>query len=88
MVAGFGGVRDAFLAKIVTPPALTIAAVGPNVELSWSAFAPEYLLVTRTNLLVTNGWSPVAVTPVIINGRHTVTLPATNSPVYFNLYGP
>jgi len=82
------GANDAFLAKILltSQPTLTITAPGTNVvALAWRAFQPEYTLESNTNLTSTNIWPTVTNPPVLINGWHTVTLPATNDDLFFRL---
>jgi hypothetical protein len=85
---GFAGVKDAFLAKILQParPTLAIAASGTNVVVTWPAIAPEFVLITHTNVQATNGWRIVDATPVVTNGQQAVTLPATNNSSFFDLY--
>jgi hypothetical protein len=80
-----GGVGDAFVAKFVQPPLLTVSAAGGNVVLAWRAFAPEFNLQSHTNVAAAAGWTLVPQTPVLSNGWHTVTLGATNSARFFRL---
>ena len=74
-----------FIAKILNTAALSIAPAGTNVEVSWPGYAPEFSLQSRTNLLGTNGWSPVSTARVLTNARFVVALPITNAPRFFRL---
>ena len=76
---------DAFIVKMIVPPALTIAATGTNVAVSWPGFT-EFALQSSTNLVATNNaWVGVTNTAVFTNGQHVVTLPGTNSLQFFRL---
>ena len=82
------GTNDTFLAKILlaSQPTLTIAPASTNdVTLAWPAFQPEYVLESNTNLVTTN-WMTLTNTPVLISGWHTVTMPSTNSDLFFRLH--
>lgn len=83
-----GGSVDAFIAKILVEPVLVETLAGPNVLLSWAAYAPEYTLQSNTNVASSNGWVTVTTPPVLSNGWHTVTLGNTNSPLFFRLRKP
>jgi len=83
-----GGTSDGFVGKILNEPSLAVAADSGNVVLSWPAFAPEFRLLTATNLPPTNGWVAVSNSPVVVSGRHTVTLPSTNDAAFFRLRKP
>ena len=83
------GTNDAFLTKILlaSQPTLTIAPADTNnVTLVWSAFQPEYILESNTNLTSTNTWTTVPQPPVSSNGWNTVTLPSTNDDLFFRLH--
>ena len=82
------GTNDTFLAEILltSQPTLTITMLDTNdVQLAWRAFQPEYTLISNTNLTSTNTWPTITNPPVLINGWHTVTLPATNDDLFFRL---
>ncbi len=76
---------DAFLAKIVVQPTLAAALAGNFVQLSWPAFSPEFLLESTPTLGPPAVWSVVSQAPIVSNGFHTVTLPATNPSAAFRL---
>ncbi len=84
----FGGTNDAFMAKIVVEPTLAEVVTGENVVLSWAAFAPEFTLQSKTDVVSSNGWVDVATPPVLAAGWHTVTLGATNDALFFRLRQP
>ena len=82
----YGGGRDAFVAKVLSgTPALSESLAGSNVVLSWSAFASEFVLQSNTSLTNAAGWVNVSVPILFTNGMQTVTLPATNSALFFRL---
>ena len=87
--AGRAGTNaDAFLAILipeVSAPVLTPVAVGTNFQVSWSAFAPQFMLQTSTNIGPAANWIPVEAAPVTANGWLSVTLPATNAAQFFRL---
>lgn len=77
---------DAFVVKMIVPLALTIAATGSEVAVSWPGFTAEFALQTTTNLVTTNNaWVGVTNSAVFTNGQHVVTLPGTNSLQFFRL---
>lgn len=86
--ATLNGPSDAFLAKILlaSHPSLTITPQpASDVTLAWRAFQPEYKLESNTNVASSNSWLVVPQPPVLSNGWHTVTLPATNADLFFRL---
>jgi hypothetical protein len=85
--AVLSGPKDAFIAKIAADPALAIATAGTNAQVSWPAFSPEFTLQSSSGLS-SGGWTGVAVPVIVTNGRHTVTLPATNAQQFFRLRNP
>jgi hypothetical protein len=82
------GTNDTFLAKIALEPTLQSGTAGEAVELRWRAFAPEFALEYSTNSRSAGSWAPVAQTPVLSNGWHTIRLNATNAGGYFRLRAP
>lgn len=75
---------DAFVAKIVTPPALTVTQIGSNVVLSWPAPMPESVLERSDNATLPN-WTPVNKEPTILNGRNTLAVEAADPQSFFRL---
>jgi hypothetical protein len=84
----FGGTNDAFIAKILVTPTLAETISGENVVLSWPAFSSEFRLQSTTDLSSDSDWSLVVASPVVIGGRETVTLGATNDAEFFRLHTP
>ena len=82
------GGTDAFVAKIQPgiTPSLVAALVGSNLQLNWPVFPPGYGLETAPALSPGATWAAVPQTPVLTNGWHTVTLPATNRAAFFRLH--
>ena len=85
----FGGVKDAFLAKLVgdiaVAPTLQITNMGSEVTLSWSTFGPEFSVQTSTDLADPNAWITLATAAVRTNGTFQLQLEATNAASYFRL---
>jgi len=59
---------------------------GPNLNLSYPAWAAGFVLESRTNL--TSPWTPAGVTPTISSNRTVATWPATKGPRCFRLRSP
>ena len=66
-------------------PKLSAAASGHNVVLSWPTNAVGYNLTSRGIVSGTGAWSAVTTTPVVSGANYQVTLPATNSALFFKL---
>jgi hypothetical protein len=64
-------------------PVLEITRNGQAVVLSWPASAQGYGLQSTTGL--SGGWQPVGQTPVLENGKYTVTLVPDSSPTFYRL---
>jgi hypothetical protein len=71
---------------ITSPLVLTVAASGPNVQISWPAAATGFQLQQASSLEPPD-WSPVTQTPTIANNRAIVVLPATGAEGFFRLAG-
>lgn len=68
-----------------TLPDLRITAGESEVTLSWPRPSDGFVLQTATNLNVSDGWTRVVDTPVILDDRFTVSLPATNDARFYRL---
>ena len=78
--------KAGFVLKILATPTLAISPIGTNVQLSWNAFASEFAVESKTNLVSTNAWQPLTGFPIsLTNNRTVVTIPATNDARYFRL---
>ncbi|MSU57419.1 MAG: hypothetical protein EXS35_04440 [Pedosphaera sp.] len=77
------GSNDVFIAVIGSEPALNIAPSGTNVLVSWHGYG--FQLQSKGNLLAANAWADVTNAAALLNGNYVVTLPPTNSPLYFRL---
>jgi uncharacterized repeat protein (TIGR03803 family) len=62
-------------------PQLTISISGANAIVTWPTNALEFTLQSTTNL--DPAWSPVSLSPVIINGQNVVTNPFSGAPQQF-----
>ena len=82
------GFNGGFLAKIIVEPTLTAGMSGADVAVAWRAFAPEFVLESTASLSSPTNWVSVSAAPVLANGWHTVTLPATNAASFFRLRKP
>ena len=84
--SSFGDGRDAFVTKLLTsslPMSAQFLAAGGQVVISWPASSPEFILECREPSGV--AWMPVAQSPVIVDGRRQVTLPASAATCLFRL---
>ncbi|MSU59447.1 MAG: hypothetical protein EXS35_14960 [Pedosphaera sp.] len=70
-----------------TPSALVlkIARSGKNVIVSWPAAATGFFLEQNSNPSNPYGWSLVGLAVTNVNGRSTVTIPASGSMTFFRL---
>lgn len=70
-----------------TPPPrfLTIAGDGPNVIVSWPVTSTNFVLEQNPSLKQPCSWSKVSQPVVEVNGRNTVTMPATADSAFFRL---
>ena len=79
------GNNTAIVKVVVQAPQLSAVISGGNLVLSWPADAPGYVLERSANL-VSPVWTEVTVpSPVIVNGRKTVTLPLSSIYEFFRL---
>ncbi len=62
---------------------LQINFTGTSYEISWLVDASGALESTPD--LSTDSWQPIAQTPILVNGRQTLTLPATGNQTFFRL---
>ena len=67
-------------------PVLSLARTGTSVSVFWTTNVAGYslFLVYKTNL-TSSLWQFVAPTPIITNNLYRVTLPTTNSQIFFRL---
>ncbi len=72
-----------FMVDMTTGPMLEASGSGGNVNLSWTT-AGSFTLQSSPSLSSPN-WQPVAATPVVANGTNTVTLPTSNTTLFFRL---
>ncbi len=83
-----GGGGDAFVAKLLVPPVLSLVANAGVLQASWPAPAAQFVLESKTGNPGA-AWTPVAQRPVIADGQHTVLLgAATNAQTSFRLRLP
>lgn len=67
-------------------PTLAVERNGANITLSWPASATGYALQSTTAL--GGNWSPAGGTPTVVNGRNTVSVPASADLTLFRLSLP
>lgn len=65
--------------------ALGVTLAPPNVVLRWPTNAPGYTLEFTLQLLAGTVWSPVSLSPMVVDQDFVVTLPATGAGGYFRL---
>lgn len=79
------GQFDSFmLDQTVFRPMVAVHSSGGSLSVSWLQVAGSFTLQSTATLTPAN-WQPVAVTPVSAGGTNTVTVPATNTAMFFRL---
>ncbi len=92
----FGGKRDAFVAKLMTaPPVLTVQPIFSSSSSGLPGFNPSQLLVSwpapafeftlEAREPESTEWIPVTAPVKVVNGRHQVILPASDTTLLFRL---
>ena len=73
-----------FTASVVQGPGLEITQLANNAVISWPAPSTGFILEQTDTLVLPAGtiWAPVGVTPSVINGRNTVTIPISGTRIY------
>jgi hypothetical protein len=71
----------------VTLPVLTARNQEDSILLQWPTNATGFVLVSASNLTATV-WTPVSLTPTVVNGFKTITNPITGGMCYFRLSRP
>jgi uncharacterized repeat protein (TIGR03803 family) len=89
-LGGSGLVSGAVFSLSLPVLQLTIILSGPNVILTWPTNVAGFnysgfSLQSTTNLASPVVWSPVSVTPVIINGQNTMTNPVSGTQQFYRL---
>jgi hypothetical protein len=74
---------ERILTRLYSMPQLTIISSGSNVIMSWPA-AANFTLQSTGNL-TSQGWTPVAPVPPVVNGQNTVTNSISGSQRFFRL---
>ena len=71
--------------NVLPQPSLTIVPGAASVAIAWSELFPGYTL--QSSPVVGGGamWTPVSTPPVLSGGSYTVTLPTTNTAIFFRL---
>jgi hypothetical protein len=83
-----GGGGDAFVAKLLVSPVLSLVANAGVMRAQWRAPAAQFVLESKTGNPGAT-WTPVTLPSVIADGQHTVTLgAATNAQTLFRLRLP
>ena len=71
--------------SLLPKPQLTISASDGNAVLTWPATAAGFTLQSTTTLASSASWTNALSSPVIINGRNTVTNPISGRPSFYRL---
>jgi uncharacterized repeat protein (TIGR03803 family) len=66
-------------------PSLGITAAGNQVLLSWPTWAPNFNLLTATNLAEPIVWATASPAPVVVNAQNIVTNPISETQQFFRL---
>ena len=70
-------------------PTLSLTATNPGaLTLQWPAWSAPFSLWSATNLTTPTIWRQVTNAPVSTNGNLLLTLPATNSSLFYRLQFP
>ena len=88
-VYGVDGNNGIVAYKVVLPggPPLSITLSRPNAILSWDA--PSTGFVLQKNLTLSPaGWSDVSQTPMVVNGKNTVSESAATGKAFYRLHKP
>ncbi len=71
------------------PPTLSLSAANPGaLTLQWPAWSSPFSLWSATNLTSPTSWQQVTNPPASTNGTLRLTLPATNSSIFYRLQFP
>jgi hypothetical protein len=70
------------------PPTLEIGGTAGQIVLVWPTNAVGFSLQSNTNLANSSGWISVTNQPVMVDITYTVSLPATNSIMFYRLKQP
>ena len=79
---GFGTV---FSLALPGPPQITLIRSGASVVINWPTHADGFTLQSTTDLASAAGWDPVSPTPVVVNGRNTVTNTLAGAQKFYRL---
>ena len=82
IAASFAAGPDALIAPV---PALNAVLSGNSLILSWPINAPGFTLQWATNLGPGAIWTPILTAPLLQNGQHTISLPISNTNLFFRL---
>ncbi len=79
--------QTGFVVKVLAAelPVLSLSPSGTNLNLSWSAAAPELTVQASTNLALPSAWVDLNATPIVTNSLATVIVSPTNSAQFFRL---
>jgi uncharacterized repeat protein (TIGR03803 family) len=74
---------------VVSPiaPQLFITAAATNVVLTWSTINVDGFILQTTPDILSGSWSTNLPAPVVIDGKNTVTVPATDAQRFYRLRG-
>jgi hypothetical protein len=82
-----GGVSDAFVARVLIDPPLTVRIAGSGVDVSWPAPAPGFRL-QLSQQSPDGAWLDLLPQPTLTNGTYHLSLPSLEGPAYFRLIRP
>ncbi len=85
VAANVWGTEISLISLASNRPTLNISYNGGTVAIAWPLSSdPAYILQSNTNLAAT-AWNSVRVAPQVIINQRVVTVPVTNSALYFRL---
>lgn len=82
IATSFASGPDALIAPL---PPLKAVLSGNSVILSWPVNAPGFTLQSTTNLQPGAIWTSIPTPPLLQNGQHVLTLPISNTNLFFRL---
>jgi hypothetical protein len=81
-------VTNSFTLTVRGNSTLLIERFGNTAVVSWPTNSPGWTLQNTTNLSPTSSWGNVTATPVVANGRYTVTNALNGTATFYRLRSP
>jgi len=72
-------------ATLTTNVSLAVSPSNGTITFNWPVTAPGFILETSSNLDSSTAWTPVTNLPVVVGSNNQITLPTTNTAMFFRL---